>query len=59
MGMWNYIWPDLLKAIDTEPENEVLSEHMQSLAKVFIDLSFTHCLSYSVVFKLFYCSVVY
>ncbi|XP_026272263.1 importin-5 [Frankliniella occidentalis] len=33
MGMWNYIWPELLKAIDTEPENEVLSEHMQSLAK--------------------------
>nr|CAD7258327.1 unnamed protein product [Timema shepardi] len=32
-GMWNYIYPELLKAIDTEPENEVLAEHMYSLAK--------------------------
>lgn len=33
-GMWRYICPELLKAIDTEPENEVLSDLMHSLAKV-------------------------
>jgi len=32
--MWSFICPELLKAIDTEPENEVLAEHMHSLAKV-------------------------
>ncbi|KDR17150.1 importin-5 isoform X1 [Zootermopsis nevadensis] len=31
-GMWSFICPELLKAIDTEPENEVLAEHMHSLA---------------------------
>ncbi|CAK9814312.1 Ipo5 [Anthophora quadrimaculata] len=32
-GMWAYICPDLLKAIDTEPEAEVLLELLCSLAK--------------------------
>nr|XP_033205678.1 importin-5 [Bombus vancouverensis nearcticus] len=32
-GMWAYICPDLLKAIDTEPEPEVLLEILYSLAK--------------------------
>ncbi|XP_053986559.1 importin-5 [Hylaeus anthracinus] len=32
-GMWAYICPDLLKAIDTEPESEVLLELLYSLAK--------------------------
>jgi hypothetical protein len=32
--MWSFICPELLKAIDTEPENEVLAEHMHALAKV-------------------------
>lgn len=32
-GMWDYIRPDLLKAIDTEPEAEVLPELLYSLAK--------------------------
>lgn len=36
-GMWRYICPELLKAIDTEPENEVLSDLMHSLAKVKIN----------------------
>ena len=31
--MWAYICPDLLKAIDTEPESEVLLELLYSLAK--------------------------
>lgn len=32
-GMWAYICPDLLKAIDTEPESDVLLELLYSLAK--------------------------
>ncbi|XP_014214927.1 importin-5 [Copidosoma floridanum] len=32
-GMWNYICPDLLKAIDTEPEPDVMLELMYSLAR--------------------------
>ncbi|KAI4504097.1 hypothetical protein M0802_000568 [Mischocyttarus mexicanus] len=32
-GMWSYICPELLKAIDTEPESEVLLELLYSLAK--------------------------
>lgn len=31
--MWAYICPDLLKAIDTEPESDVLLELLYSLAK--------------------------
>lgn len=33
-GMWLYICPELIKAIDTEPENEVTVELMHSLSKV-------------------------
>ncbi|KAK0159718.1 hypothetical protein PV327_010803 [Microctonus hyperodae] len=32
-GMWAYICPELLKAIDTEPESEVLLELLFSIAK--------------------------
>ncbi|XP_017765333.1 PREDICTED: importin-5 isoform X3 [Eufriesea mexicana] len=32
-GMWAYICPNLLRAIDTEPESEVLLELLYSLAK--------------------------
>lgn len=32
-GMWLYICPELLKAIDTEPEADVLAELFHSLAK--------------------------
>lgn len=31
-GMWRYIAPELLKAMDTEPENDVLYENLSSLA---------------------------
>jgi hypothetical protein len=31
--MWNYICNDLIKAIETEPEQEVLSELMRSFAR--------------------------
>jgi hypothetical protein len=32
--MWSFICPELLKAIDTEPESDVLAELMYSLSKV-------------------------
>jgi len=32
--MWNYICSDLIKAIDSEPEQEVLAELMRSFSKV-------------------------
>lgn len=31
--MWSYICPELLRAVDTEPEKEVLSDHMHALAQ--------------------------
>lgn len=31
-GMWNYVCPELLKAIDTEPETDVIYELLTSLA---------------------------
>lgn len=37
-GMWAYICPDLLKAIDTEPESEVLLELLSSLANCIENL---------------------
>jgi len=43
-GMWAYICPDLLKAIDTEPESEVLLELLSSLAKCIETLG-VGCLS--------------
>lgn len=33
VNMWSYICPELLKAIETEPETEVTAELLQSLAK--------------------------
>lgn len=32
-GMWDYICPELIKAIETEPESEVKQEHMIAFAK--------------------------
>lgn len=43
-GMWQYICPELLKAIETEPEAEVIPELMQSLAKC-IEKMGTNCLT--------------
>ncbi|EEB10904.1 Importin beta-3, putative [Pediculus humanus corporis] len=43
-GMWNYICPELLKAIDNEPESEVLTDLMHSLAKCIETLG-AGCLS--------------
>ncbi len=33
-NMWQFICPELLKAVDTEPESDIKSEHMHSLAQV-------------------------
>ncbi|EFN77942.1 Importin-5 [Harpegnathos saltator] len=43
-GMWAYICPDLLKAIDTEPESDVLMELLYSFAKCIETLG-AGCLS--------------
>ncbi|KAJ6632921.1 Importin-5 [Pseudolycoriella hygida] len=43
-GMWQYICPELLKAIDTEPEGDVLFELLHSLAKSIETLG-ANCLS--------------
>jgi importin-5 len=45
--MWNYICNDLIKAIDSEPEQEVLAELMRSFAKVTLS-----CLMLRFFFKL-------
>lgn len=42
--MWAYICPELLKAIDTEPEAEVIAELLHSLAKCIETLG-PNCLS--------------
>ena len=34
--MWAFILPELLKAIEAEPENEVLAELLASLARCYI-----------------------
>ena len=33
--MWAFILPELLKAIEAEPENEVLAELLASLARYY------------------------
>lgn len=43
-NMWAYICPELLKAIETEPESEVVAELLQSLAKCIENLG-ANCLS--------------
>jgi len=32
--MWQYICPELLKAVDSEPELDVKAEHMYAIAQV-------------------------
>lgn len=43
-SMWAYICPELLKAIETEPEAEVIAELLQSLAKCIETLG-ANCLN--------------
>lgn len=38
--MWNYIFPDLIKAVESEPEKEVLCELMTSLSSVCSQVAF-------------------
>ncbi len=52
VNMWQFICPELLKAVDTEPENDIKSEHMHALAQVGLQqkspvaLSNTTCAQY-------------
>ena len=32
--MWAYIYPEIVKAIQTEPEVDILQQHMESFGKV-------------------------
>merc|ERR1719187_603098 len=41
--MWGFILPELLKAVEAEPENDVLAEHLASLARC-IELLGAGCL---------------
>lgn len=41
-GMWAYILPELLKAIDSEPEQEVQVELLNSLAKVNVNFVYIY-----------------
>jgi len=42
--MWQFICPELLKAVDSEPEQDVKSEHMYAIAQVCVTLlSDWHC----------------
>lgn len=49
-GMWAYILPDLLKAIESEPEQEVQVELLNSLAKVGAKFTFYIVLCHSPAF---------
>ena len=33
-NMWQFVCPELLKAIDSEPETDIKSEHMHAFAQV-------------------------
>ena len=33
-SMWKFMYPEMIKAVQTEPEVEILQEHMDSLSKV-------------------------
>jgi len=48
--MWQFICPELLKAVDSEPELDVKAEHMYAVAQVLqqvllllIFVAFTNC----------------
>ncbi|KAG1702082.1 Importin-5 [Nymphon striatum] len=43
-GMWNFMLPELLKSLETEPDNDVLGDLMHSLAKC-IELLGKGCLT--------------
>lgn len=43
-GMWKYMCPELLKAVDSEPENDVLLQLLGSLARC-IEILGVNCLN--------------
>lgn len=50
-GMWKYMCPELLKAIDTEPENDVLLQLLSSFARCVETLG-TGCLDQASISEL-------
>jgi hypothetical protein len=50
--MWNYICSDLIKAIDSEPEQEVLAELMRSFSKVNFGAFFFTYASFVTFYKI-------
>ena len=34
LNMWQFICPELLKAVESEPDNDIKSEHLNALAHV-------------------------
>ena len=49
--MWNFMCGDILKAMDTEPEKDVLAEQLASLAKCIEGLG-NGCLSEEMIAEL-------
>jgi len=39
--MWQFICPELLKAVDSEPELDVKAEHMYAVAQVLMHQVYT------------------
>lgn len=53
--MWGYICPELLQAIDSEPESDVVAEMYEALGKVclYLILDFIQNLNVYVVFLVY------
>ena len=49
--MWNFIYGDILKAMDTEPEKDVLAEQLAAIAKCIEGLG-NGCLSEEMIAEL-------
>lgn len=48
--MWQFVCPELLKAVDSEPEQDVKAEHMYAVAQVLwqaltVNVHYSHCMS--------------
>jgi len=41
LNMWQFICPELLKAVESEPDNDIKSEHLNALAHVCSLIIFT------------------
>ena len=41
--MWQFVCPELLKAVDSEPEQDVKAEHMYAVAQVLWQALYSKC----------------